>query len=103
MTLEDYKVVCKKFRDDSMEWGACDTYKFYTATDCFNWVESCDNNNGGIDVSWAFHLSDEKIEQCALQEWWYNLEIALQTIADYAEDDSFDKEWVLGVLSNFMD
>ena len=53
MKFADYKNACVKFAADTKEWGDLDGYSHYTTTGD-GWTESCDNDSGGIDVSWAF-------------------------------------------------
>lgn len=41
----------------------------YISTTGDGWEESCDNANGGIDVSWAFHLDAKTIRDRAPQKF----------------------------------
>lgn len=72
--LKDYIKVAKEFSEETKEWYNLDEYKHYIATGIcgneygYGWRESCDNAEGGLDIKWAFHLSPEEIEKCALDE-----------------------------------
>lgn len=67
--LKDYINGVKKFIEESKNWINIDSYKFYTCTGnvADDWEESCDNANGGLDISWAFKKKEitdlEIIEQ----------------------------------------
>jgi len=68
---ENYLLACKKFAADSADWFAIDGCRFFT-TDSYaldEYIESCDNAHGGLDVSWAFHLPQEKVERLALERF----------------------------------
>ena len=67
MTYNDYLTACLDFAKDTVKWAALD-HQFYTAASTY-WEESCDNNNGGIDVSWAFHLHAADIRKDAPQHY----------------------------------
>lgn len=71
-SIEKFAEICKKFSSDTAEWGGLDEYNYYT-TDANGWVETSDNAHGGVDVSWAFHLSAEEIEQRAAEELYERL------------------------------
>lgn len=68
MLLKDYISAAKTFAAETQEWGNLNGYSFYTTTGDA-WEESCDNASGGIDISWAFHESAEKIEKEAGQHF----------------------------------
>ncbi len=61
MLLKDYIESAKNFSEETKAWGNLNEYAYYTTTGN-SWEESCDNASGGIDISWAFHESAEKIE-----------------------------------------
>lgn len=67
MTKKEYLTVCIKFAENTANWGGLEN-KFYSTHDA-GWVETTDNEHGGIDVSWAFHQSREYIEEHAV-EWF---------------------------------
>lgn len=71
-SVKEYAEICKKFANDAAEWGEVDEYKFYT-TNGSDWEETCDNSHNGVDVSWAFHLSADEIEQRAAEELYEQL------------------------------
>lgn len=64
MTLLEYTDACIRFSAETESWGGLDPYQHYTTTGS-DWQESCDNASGGLDVSWAFRLSEEKIQALA--------------------------------------
>jgi hypothetical protein len=72
MTLNTFIESCKNFRDDHADWLRLDSFQNYSAHESYprGWYESCDNRDGGIDVSWAFKLTDEQIEKHAPQEYY---------------------------------
>ncbi len=70
--VENYAEICKKFAHDTAGWGGLIEYNFYT-TDGSEWVETSDNAHGGIDVKWAFHLTDAEIEMRAAEELFEKL------------------------------
>lgn len=53
-SLEKYVESVKNFVNDTKKWNGLDEYNFYTSDDFGNWIESSDNANGGLDLSWAF-------------------------------------------------
>lgn len=83
MKVNEYTEVCKNFAAETKSWGALDHYKFYTTTGA-GWEESCDNASGGIDVSWAFHQTAEKIEREAAQRF-------VDLLRDFVETGRDDK------------
>lgn len=65
MLLHDYIESCMKFAADTKDWAKLDYYKYYTATQNGNWEESCDNVHGGLNVDWAFLLSESNVMRLA--------------------------------------
>ena len=55
--LKEYIESVKKFVEDTKDWGYLDICKMYMAVGS-DWVETCNNAEGGINVSWAFKLDD---------------------------------------------
>lgn len=53
LRYEMYKKSCKSFYNESYYWSALPN-KFYTDDGEGNWIESCDNSHGGLDVSWVW-------------------------------------------------
>lgn len=51
--FDDYFETVKTFCKDSAEWGGLDGNLYYMS-DGNGWIETSDNANGGLDVSWAF-------------------------------------------------
>lgn len=87
MKFADYKKACIKFAGDTKDWGNLDGYSHYTTTGD-GWTESCDNDGGGIDVSWAFWKTgyDPANDARTFYEREYESMIRL------AEDDEWDAE-----------
>ena len=85
MTLEQYTDACIKFSGDTKEWGGLDPYRFYT-TAPNGWEETCDNANGGIDVSWAFQETEKRIRDQAAVRFLRELQAAIEL----ARDDGWD-------------
>lgn len=61
MTFDNYILSCNQFAEDTADWAALDPYKQYVAVGGGGWVETCDNAENGIDVSWAFGLPSGSI------------------------------------------
>ena len=93
MLLQDYISAAKTFAAETQEWGNLNGYSFYT-TIGDAWQESCDNASGGIDISWAFHESAEKIEKEAGQHF-------VNEIADRLEQ-GIDEGWEADQLQEVL-
>lgn len=87
-SISNYAEVCKMFSHDTSEWFDIDNCKHYTASDRYEWIESSDNASNGVDVSWAFHLSDVEIEYRAAEELY---SLLLDEI-DLADSDEWDSD-----------
>lgn len=87
MTVKEYTAVCLNFAKETAEHSELSSTAFYT-TRGSSWWETCDNSNGGIDVSWAFHQSEEYIKENAAQ--FFVDEIA--SLVNLAIDDEWDSE-----------
>ena len=61
--VRGYANCCKKFAADTRDWQHYDEYEFYSTDGPFDWYESCDNDKGGLDVKWAFHMTAREIER----------------------------------------
>lgn len=70
--VENYAEICKKFSHDTAGWSGLIEYNFYT-TDSGDWSETSDNAHDGVDVKWAFHLTDKEIEMRAAEELFEKL------------------------------
>lgn len=95
-SVEKYAEICKKFAEETADWGGLDEYKFYT-TDGFGWTETADNANNGADVSWAFNLSADEIEQRAAEELFEQLMNEL----DLADSDNWDSDGYKNIYDKF--
>lgn len=62
--LKEFILECAiQFRDDTIQWYDLNYHKFYTTGNSLSkWNETSDNADDGFDISFAFHKSDEKIE-----------------------------------------
>lgn len=69
MKYDEYLNACLDFAKESKKWYDLDPRKPYISTTGDGWEESCDNANGGIDVSWAFHLDAKTIRDRAPQKF----------------------------------
>lgn len=87
MTFQDYKNACIKFAVDTKDWGNLGRYSRYTTTGD-GWEESCDNSNGGIDVSWAFWGNRNDPEKDARR--FYEREYA--ALIQLADDDEWNDD-----------
>ncbi len=95
MTYNDYLAACLDFAKDTAKWAALD-HPFYTANGP-RWEESCDNNNGGIDVSWAFHCHADEIRRDAPQHY----ADAIIELVQLAIDDGWDAETMQSLVDQF--
>lgn len=57
-TFSQYKEGLETFLRESAEWEELDRFRSYTVNR-FGYYESCDNADGGLDVSWAFNAARE--------------------------------------------
>lgn len=97
-SVKNYADMCKKFAKDTAEWGGLDNYKFYTTSKSYEqWEESSDNANNGIDISWAFHLSDEEIEMRSAEELLEDLMNEL----DLAVSEEYEIEQIEEIYKKF--
>ena len=95
MGLDYYINVAIKFAEDTNGWEGVSAYRWYTTTNITNnWVESSDNAHGGMDVSWAFHLSEKEIRERAPYQFINDIRELLQV----AVDDGWDKDGLQAIL-----
>lgn len=92
-----YSAICKDFSHATADWSELSDFKFYTTVAGHSWEETCDNAHGGIDVSWAFHLSDFEIEAQA-GETLYDL---LMNELNVAIDDGWDLSQIQALYETF--
>ena len=66
--VKSYIQICKNFAEDTYEWNSLPSPGFFTTGGSGEngWSKTCDNDHGGIDVSWAFHCTEEEIEKQAV-------------------------------------
>lgn len=67
-----YKEGVEDFLRESADWCDIDTYRFYSVNR-FGYYESCDNANGGLDVSWSFTVSRSEPENYAVRLHYHHL------------------------------
>lgn len=96
-SVQRYVDCCKKFSADSAEWGGLSDYNFYSTNGISDWTETCDNAGDGIDLRWAFHLSEKEIEQRAAEELFERLVEEIQL----AVDDEWSLEDIQYTLNKF--
>lgn len=95
MGLDYYINAAIKFAEDTKEWGWLSEQQWYTTTNSTNnWIESSDNAHGGMDVSWAFHLSEKEIRERAPYQFINEIRELLQV----AVDDGWDKDGLQSIL-----
>lgn len=95
MALDYYTNIAIKFAEDTREWGGISEFVWYTTTNNTNdWVESSDNAHGGMDISWAFHLSEQEIKRIAPYQFINEIRELLQV----AVDDGWDKDGLQAIL-----
>lgn len=99
MTVKEYINRCLGFAEDTKKWGGLNE-GFYTTGEFNGWHESCDNWNGGLDVSWAFHLSPEQIKSEGAQHFVDELATLIRCTADQCEDER-DAEMLYSDLKYF--
>lgn len=92
MTYNNYLTDCLTFAKETAKWAALDHYSVYT-TNGSGWKESCDNNNGGIDVKWAFHCRAKEIRDAAPQHY----ADAIIELVQLGIDDEWDAEAILAI------
>lgn len=68
MKYSEYLNGALQFARDSKKWGGMMSGKFYVTTGD-NWLDSCDNAEGGLDISWAFHEKADDIRAAAPQHF----------------------------------
>lgn len=99
MTYNNYLADCLDFSKASAIWSELDPRKPYITTNGSGWQESCDNNNGGIDVSWAFHRSSSDIRQDAPQHFADAFAELLQLAID---NDDRDPDQLQAIVDLFV-
>ena len=97
MNIKEYTEICLDFAKESSDWMRLDERQHYTTCSQGGWYESCDNADGGIDVSWAFHESESYIRECAPQ----NFVDKLLQIVQVAIDDEWDAESLHYIMETF--
>lgn len=80
MTNKEYLKICIKFAKDTENWGGLGN-KYYSTYDA-GWVETTDNEHGGVDVSWAFHQSLDYIKEHAVEEFLADFQTAMDLLED---------------------
>lgn len=87
-SIKKYAEICKAFSHETEEWGYLPDENFYTTDGSFDWKESSDNAHGGIDIAWAFKLSDIEINHAAAEKLFELLMEEIQlAVSDEWEPD----------------
>lgn len=97
MTLENYAKDAINFAKESKNWTDLPFGRFYT-TNGNGWEETSDNCIGGIDVSWAFHLTEEEIKDRAGQEMINRISELIRLVID-DEWDGDQMEYIYRIIS----
>lgn len=71
-TFSQYKEGLETFLRESAEWEELDRFRFHSVNR-FGYYESCDNANGGLDVSWSFTVSRSEPENYAVRLHYHHL------------------------------
>lgn len=95
MKYNEYLSDCIDFAEKSESWNELDHSKPFITTNGNGWQETCDNANGGIDVSWAFHLTADEIRADAPQQYADAITELLQL--------AIDDEWTADQLQSIVD
>lgn len=83
--FDDYFEAVKTFCKDSAEWGGLDDNLYYTS-DGSAWIETSDNANGGLDVSWAFKA--EVTKETAAEKFAELIkDLIINIVENWLEDD----------------
>lgn len=91
MNYKTYLEACKNFSRDSEPWLRKDDCSFYvTRGDDSDWTESADNACGGISVEWAFHLSENEIDERGPEEY---AQVILEEFAVLRENECDEEGW----------
>lgn len=95
--LEPYTEAAIKFAEDSKEWPAdvINSLEFVTHRTDGTYEETCDNGaEGGLDVSWAFKLSEEQVRENALQKFADEITSIFKSVIEETAFDECDPEEV---------
>lgn len=89
MTINDYTKSCLAFAHDTSNWEDLPSNQFYLTSYAGEWKETCDGDGCeiAIDVSWAFHLSDEDIIRLAPETYRSLIAELLRVAIDDGWDD----------------
>ena len=88
--LNEYVKCCKHFSHDTAEYMRLRNNMMYVTgrgESSPYWNETCDNANDGVNLEWAFHLSDEEIETFAPQELLQEVLQDLENSCDWIENE----------------
>lgn len=94
ISLKEFTSTALQFAKDTKEWGELDPYKHYTTNGTNTWIKSCDNEHGGMDLEWAFHLSKEEILKLVEEEYMNQKEELVESLLerDLCENLTEDQE-----------
>ena len=98
MTIQEYTDSCLKFAEASKGWEKLDENSFYTTFDK-TWEMSGDNQNGGVGVEWAFHLSEDEIRAQAAEKFLAYIAQELDMALAYGgEELTYTAQMLSGLL-----
>lgn len=60
-TFSQYREGLETFLRESAEWHDIDQAHPFHSVNRYGYYESCDNANGGLDVSWAFYRAHREV------------------------------------------
>lgn len=97
MKYNEFLKSVKRFSEETAKWSELPGGTFYTTEEPYGWKETCDNEHGGLDVSWAFKMSEKDIEKNAPQEYVDQL---LNELENLTLDNDFEKDEILEIINN---
>ena len=86
VTVQEYTDACLKFAKASASWDELDQSQFITTFDK-SWEMTAENQNGGLDIAWAFHQDEDYIKANAPQKFvdYFHQELDLASKLSGAE------------------
>lgn len=101
MNYKEYLAACQNFAKASQSWERLDQSRFFTtrSVEPGGWCETCDNAHGGIDVSWAFHLDEDRVNEDAPSMYARNIVSVVQSMID----NEVDYDTMSDVMREFDD
>ena len=98
MTIREYTASAMKFAKASEGWTQIDENGFYTTFEG-SWENTSDNQNGGVGIEWAFHLTEDEIRERAPQKLLDYIESELLMAMSLGGDElRYSAEALAGLL-----